>query len=696
LSAASTVSKDLHADRWAALALVIAASALIAVGFLAGTPPDEEEFRYAVLTSWLHVRALSHGHYAFWTSLLGLGVPQPFIPNFWFHPLLPFLAVLEPSTWVRLVLLAHTVFGAAGMWRLGTMLGFRPMVRAICTATFLLAAPGMNYALSDAWPSHWIVWTSMPWLLLCLWRALESERRDQWRWSVLLGLSSGLVIANGNPAYCVVYAVIVVAVIVTKWRNIMQRWRPLGASALIVLLIAAPNAALLVSERGFFASGMRLQNDVRPLSVGAAAWDVFLRPLGRSGSVIALAPADGARNLFFGGSFALLALAACFRGGWNRRELVVGVAVGLALLFTTLGPIPLVSQRYQFRDLVILCAIPLAGMAAERGLQQRRVRKLMAVLMLLQIMVVALTASPFVLRAWEEGHSRTPWLGGATAAVPSADTLVSALAQPGLVALSPRVDSKVMNHTYLSAGLGVNGLAYRGVHVLNGWFKGVSTDPVWPDERLFYGRVAPPQLFFDSPAALDLLGVRYVLSERGESVARDLRARPLAIATAPELVLYENQDARTGAFLIEPDAADVQFPALPGCANDRLLCRDLSTVANLRFMPVAITRSDAAIDVTFDRRATPLTLVVAEMFRPAWTASIGDQRLPTFAFVDSLLAVRVPPGATSVHFAYRPLFLYAATFVAWTAILGSLITAVACRPLFSGAGAFRSRRSNAG
>jgi hypothetical protein len=254
-----------HVHRWASLALVVAACVVVA----GGTPPDDEEFRYAVLTSWLHVRALSEGTYAFWTSRLALGLPQPFIPNFWFHPLLPILAVVEPANWVRLLLLAHTVLGAAGMWQVGRTLGFRPTVRAICTFTFLLAAPGINYALNDAWPSHWIVWTSMPWLLLCLWRTLEGDGRDRWRSSVLLGLISGLVIANANPAYAVVYAVLVAAVIIARWHDLIARWRPLSVSAAIAFLIVSPNAALLVSERGFFASRLGLQSTLvrcrRPL-----------------------------------------------------------------------------------------------------------------------------------------------------------------------------------------------------------------------------------------------------------------------------------------------------------------------------------------------------------------------------------------------------------------------------------------------
>jgi hypothetical protein len=651
------------------IALVVCACTVLAIG----TPPDDEEFRHAVLTSWLHIRAVSEWTYPFWTSHLALGLPQPFIPNFWFHPLLPLLAFVTPAIWVRLLLLAHTLFGAVGMWLIGRTLGVRPIVRAVCAFTFLLSGPGINYALNDTWPSHWIVWTSMPWVLLCLWRTLESNSRERWRSCVMLGLLTGLVIANANPAYLVVYVVLVVATIVVRWRSIAERWLPLSVAAAIAVLIASPNAALLISERAYFARGVGFQSDPRPLP-WAVVSDVFLRPLMPFAPQMMTSAVDNdARTLSFGGPFALLVIAACLRRGWNRSELAMGLAIGVAYLFTTLGPITIVSQRYQFRDPVTLCAILLAGIAAERGLRQRHWRHLTGSLLLVQIVAVALIAAPYAGYAWQENRSVASWFDAATAATAPADTLVSALARPGLVAFSPRVEHDVMNRKYLPAGVGVNGLAYRGVHVLDGWFKGVSADPVWPDERLFYARIAPPAAFLESSASLDVLGVRYVLAERGESVAADLRERPLTLAPAPELVLYENENPGTGALLMDGIADTLHVPGLPDCPNDHLLCRDLSALAQRQPAAAAIVRSEGALDITFDRLDGPRTLVLGEMFRPAWTARTADQPLSTFAFLNSLLAVRLPAGATSVHLAYRPGFMYAASLAAWVAIAGSLV-----------------------
>jgi hypothetical protein len=109
------------------------------------------------------------------------------------------------------------------------------------------------------------------------------------------------------------------------------------------------------------------------------------------------------------------------------------------------------------------------------------------------------------------------------------------------------------------------------------------------------------------------------------------------IATAPDLVLYENDDAWTGAILVDADVSTVHVPPLADCPNERLLCRDLSVVMNLKPAAVAIVRSEGAIDVTFDRLEMPRTLVVAEMFRPGldvcgnrWRTG-GDRRVAAHA-----------------------------------------------------------------
>src|SRR5690606_22634690 len=136
--------------------LAAAAALFLCATFLIGSTPDEEEFRFAVLGAWLQVQALIEGHVAFWTPLLGLGIPQPFVPTFTLHPLAPLLAAVSPVTWGRVLLAAHTVAGALGMWRLMRRVGASPLAGGMATLTFLLSAPTQNYAIVQFWPSHYL------------------------------------------------------------------------------------------------------------------------------------------------------------------------------------------------------------------------------------------------------------------------------------------------------------------------------------------------------------------------------------------------------------------------------------------------------------------------------------------------------------------------------------------------------------
>jgi hypothetical protein len=658
-------------QRFLAAAIVIAACALLASAFLLGSTADEEEFRFTVLTSWLHVRALADGNYAFWTSLLGFGLPQPFVANYWLHPLLPLLALMSPVAWMQVVLLAHSVIGALGMWRLSRALGISPVVASVCVATFLLAAPSQNYVLTDYWPSPWIALTTMPWVLLGVWRVVEGPPRHLLPWTALLGLVSGLIVANGNPGGLLVYGVFVPALLLVRRPALLLRWRYVAAAAIIALAIAAPNAALLGAEQTRFTPDLMhaAGGDALPPS---AVWDIFLRPFTSSGAPWQDVVVErGARTLFFGGPFAILCLVACVRLGWQRPDLVAALALAAFLMFTALVPLMGVSERYMFRDPIVLCAIPLAGMAAERALRRAWSRMPAAALLAAQLVVVVLAFMPFLSEALNEGRDGATAHRGAVANQPIADTIVAGMSNPGRLLYSPQVDYEVRERALLGSGLGVNALAYRGVPVVNGWFKGVSADPIWPDERRYYSRIRTPQPLVESAAALDVLGIRYVLAATGERVASDLRLHRRLPAGAIPLSLYENMDAWPGAFLLDEGAADLELPLLAGCENDRLLCRDFSSVAARR-QPgrVDLVRKEGAIDVSMSGPGTSAALlVVTEMFRPEWRASSGGIELSTSSFGGGLLAVHVPPGLGSVNLVYRPWPIIGATLLAWSVVI---------------------------
>lgn len=661
--------------RLSSVGLACGVVAVFSMTFVVGSSPDEEEFRFAILSTWLHVDALRHGRLEFWTAMLGLGVPQPFTPNFLLHPLLPLLAVVSPVTWTRVLLLAHTLLGAAGMWQLTRHLRATALTSAVCVSTFLLATPAQNYVLTDFWPSHYIVWTSAPWLLLLAWRVLEADGRALRVWSVASGLCAGLVVASANPGHLIVYATVAAAVVVAHWRRVVARGRWIALAILIAAAIASPTLAQVAHERPMFAPDLESWNLPAPLP-WSAAWNAFFSPLGPTSE-----PLPFTRTLFFGGPFAVLCLIGCVRFARRHVDLALVVATCTVLLFTALLPLSFVSARFHFRDPLILAAIPLAGLSLERLLSARRWRPVAVLVVITQLGVLFASAWPAMARTLTPDARRAEWFRAATGATEPVEILLKLARPAGRMIFSPAVDDEVYELSHLQEGLGVNALAYRGLSVVNGWFKGVSAGTVWPDERWFYARVSAPQQLLESAAGLDVLGIRYVLANADETVAEDLRRRGvIPKRDGTHFVLYENSNPWPDAFVLDSAAEQIPLVRLPGCSNDLVLCTDLAPLAERRSTDgLLIRHRNGRIDVRLFPADEPRLLVISQMFRLDWVASADGSRLTTVPAFGGLIGVRVPPGIDSVQLRYRPVMVMAATALAWCTLIAGFAALIVLR-----------------
>jgi hypothetical protein len=305
----------------------------------------------------------------------------------------------------------------------------------------------------------------------------------------------------------------------------------------------------------------------------------------------------------------------------------------------------------------------------------------------LQVAVVGAAIVPFIAPLWASEGRQALQARGATADTSVAERLLTLMPVSGRLAYTPQVEDRIAERGLLRDGLGVNALAYRGVSLVNGSFKGISTDALWPDDRLFYGRVRLPRQVVESDAALDVLSVRYLLAGQGETLAPGLRERgDVTTPGGAKLLLYENPDPWPGAFVIDDPAHGVPaLRVLPDCVNDRLFCRDLAGLAALRSPTrAAVTRQSGQIDVAIDRGPAGRLLVVAEMFRPEWVATSDDRVLAIGSIGPGLLGVTLPPDATVVHLRYRSGPLAIASVLSWCAVAATLaallISARAGRP----------------
>lgn len=656
----------------------VAAVLFLLAGPVLGGSVDEEEYRNAILTLVLHARALADGVYPFWTSDLGFGLPHPLHPAMLLHPVVPLFAALSPDTAVAILHIGHAVLGALGCWCLVRQLGAGPWIAGVASATWTLATPSQNYLLVDFWPAEFVVWSLAPWLLLCLLRVLDAPGSAQpWRRALAFGIVSGLVAANGHAGYVPVFFATLAVTCAVDWR---RTWRVLPALALATVVgaaIAAPTLVHLLAELRRFPT---LARETADRAIGAREiLDMVLRPLpvGSSAGMADTIVERGARVPFFGGPMFLLALA--FAAGLRdvrRTGLLAGFAAAFVLMTASaLGRYELLSAMSMFRDPMTIYGIALGSLAWQA--LARRHRPIAVAAGVIQIGVLAASAWPFVSDTWAAGEAEHTFLHDTAIA---ADLRARAASLPGRWYVAPALDERIRQGWLEPDGLWRDAWVYRGLPVVNGTFKGVSADPMYPSSVLPLGHIEGHPATASSTATLSVLGLGAVLATGDEPVASGLQEVARYEVTGGEMRLLRNIGVWPGAAFVDGDILDTTPPALPGCDLDGVLCLDLSAVhAASRDASVNVARRHGVIDAVFEPAPEPRWLLVSEMYRRQWQARAGGDEATVRSVFGGLIAVAVPPGATAVELRYRPLPLVAATWLSWIALA---VSAVAClRPM---------------
>ncbi len=664
---------DTPVARRLGLVLAVGAACWLAWGFVVGVNPDDEEYWISVPSTLLAARALAEGHLGLWTSAVGLGMPQPFAQSFTMHPLMPLLAVLPVPVWVALLYSLHLGVAVAGAWGFARRVGASSLAAGLAAATYVLASPALNYALTDFWPSIWIVYTLAPGLALAmLTLAGARSRRERSSAAAAVGVMAGLLGACGHHGFMVVFVPGLALFLLPHWRAILggAGWWLLATA--IALCIAAPTIQHLQTEISLFPGIVQRENYPATPALDAL-WDVFARPLGPD-------PANwfnwtygrGTRVVFFGGPAAALAVLYLVRLR-TRWDLVFGLVGSLVLLnLPQVGTaLRFISAAFAFRDPVILFAVPAAALALD-GIAARRPR-LAGTIVAAQVVVLAVAAWPFIWRNGIRELGANPPVAVYTADRPLSSWLVShaAGADGGRVYYSPDVDGMLNRGDLVTGGLWRNSMLYRGVSVVNGRFKGVSIESVATGSVIGGQREA-----LDQPLLLDVAGIRWVLARDGEAVPPGFVERGRRAFGPATLVLHETAASRGAAF-VTPGIRTLALPLVPGCAHRSLFCRDFAALAPLvDLAPVRTVRQDGEIALSFAAAAEPRLLLVGEMFRPGWRADVGT---PVELLLGALVGVTVPGGADHVVLAFRPPVRVWLARAAWAMMVCAAAVAVAGR-----------------
>jgi hypothetical protein len=210
-------------------------------------------------------------------------------------------------------------------------------------------------------------------------------------------------------------------------------------------------------------------------------------------------------------------------------------------------------------------------------------------------------------------------------------------------------------------------LYYRS---LEGYFK--SDDPEIQSalRRLDYWSNDVSRL--ERPGLLSMLGVRFLLSPRGNALAASSGFRLVHTSDAD---VRENPDYLPKAFVsTQPIFVDEEEKALHVISDPAFLTLKSAVICvgkgelsrhaaiNSRkpeLIPARVDRYNLhSVDITAES-PEPGWLVLSDLFYPGWQAEIDGRPVPIFSGNYLFRAVELPPGTHHVRFAYRPLTFYA-------------------------------------
>ena len=295
-----------------------------------------------------------------------------------------------------------------------------------------------------------------------------------------------------------------------------------------------------------------------------------------------------------------------------------------------------------------------------------------------QVAVLVVAAWPFVASAWESsGPERR-----ALHQTPTTIALRNWTGRlPGRWYRAPELDALVRMGSLCHYGLWRDIWVYRGLPVVNGAFKGISADVLYPSGSLPIGRIDGDAATVHSADTLAVLGVGAVLALADEPVAPQLEeVARFPVQSHTIRFSLRNPGVWAGGALVPAEVVAADLPELPDCRNPGLFCRDFSRVVHAEHdAAVTLSRRHGTLHARFAPADQPRTLLVSEMFRPEWTARAGRRPLTVAAAWEGLIAVSVPAGIAEVELRYRPRLVMALTALSWFALASVALTLVVRR-----------------
>lgn len=673
---------------------LIILSAIVLVPIYVGSNHDAEDYIFTIPSTVLHIRSLFDGEVALWASQYGFGIPLPFSQHLNYHPLLPLFLLDDLNLPLLIFYSVHLVICGVGFWRLIQHFQIERVTSYFCLYTFFLCATTLNLFQTDFWLNHMLAWSIAPWILLAAFRFNTAETKaEAYYLAVLIGFLTAFMTINGHVGYVILFYFPTAAILLINWRHTARHWLPiLSAIGLYAVLIAPKILPMLISHGEFPDDAVRTTEgiDLSGSSGFMLMWAFFFKPL-------KMVPMEMLANfdfvsiirhlydhnvdswvLYYGNIFSVLtlvglAIAYCKTG--QTRTLAVAFTVVAVMLFLPIEWFfQVLTANFLFRDPITMIGILLAGIAVTALMRKypfQKVRFFFLLLLTTHAVILFVTMSPIIHQTWirsggegnGEGLSRLKDVTAERGVIAELKEVLGG--KDHRIFLSDRVLFDSRNYKMVTDGWVSSGPGLYGINFVNGYFKGISVDRVYPTENIMMGRIGAQDDLFSHTEALDVLAVTHALVYSVEPPVADW---PLVhvfnLSGDRKLHLYQNQAPWARATLYPIDAKKVSLSKRGSCIHDRMLCLNFSPLAAIKNRTVGAETSymTNGIDVDFDAAPEERLLVVSEYFHTGWkaygqTADGQPDRLETFPYQDGMLGVVLPAGLSSAELRFeRPVF----------------------------------------
>jgi len=650
---------------------------------------DEEGLRVPILSTKLVLSSWQNLSYNFWTNRLGLGIPLPFSHDLTMHPLSMLFLSDDFYLPVSFFYTFHILIGVFSIYLLCKQFNIDRVVSLVCVFTFLFSSASVQYVHGGFNPTLLVGWTTFPLLLLIYIKILNAkDSKHSFLMSILLGYIGGFWILNSALGTTFVHVLGLVFFTIFCIKDAISKYKYIIISLVIVLLVSADKIYLILSETQRFNLDPTLvrRDESNPFGF-YLIWSLLFKPFfyfsvneffeniytyGITNAIMDIKDVfvvknTFTRNIFIGAPFFLLS----FYFLLVRRKIFKyqGAFTGAMIICLILTFLPgniitnIPSANYFYRDPYTLFAIILSGVALSQlkiyfGMPRRMYFKL---IIFSQVTLLIIGSTVLLYRSFvskDHDGSINPEISRSYLGFARDQRLVNYLRSVGV---------NSTDRIYLSPGSSAgsrlwdtqvgNGLAFKGLTVVNGTFKGISAGLLYPDSLLLQGCILGQNDVIKNKDLLDVLAIRYVIVTPYE--IRDpslIKIGSLSPYEGFELHILKNEDAWPLAVFIDDKAVNLRLPRRESCEHTRLLCAEFSGYKKLHKLDkkLDITEKNNNIVITTSSNDLKDPVLVSIMYLPGWVIQTSSGKYKASKSEEGLITFKIPSGENKIILSYEP------------------------------------------